>query len=263
MPRRVLSGCLVGAALIAAAAAAAYAGTYTDDERGFSFEVPDGWAPMPFEQLDAINARVESAYRGSRLLAGYVATTGDPAQAPYFVVQVTRTNLEGLDYDEVAQKLDIEPTRAAADRAQVSSANNIARMQMRRAALDRDNNRFVYQGSAGAPPVANLVRSSVGFLANDGVVTLHCYAKSRDAESVRPVFDAVVSSFRFQEGVGYAEVVQSVSLFGVVGRVVVIGAVLVLAIWFLKDRFSRMAGSGTNRRRRGPHRLFVERYRLR
>lgn len=262
MARGIISRSLAVIAVVTAAATA-WAGTHTDDDRGFSFDVPDDWVPMSDAQLDAMNARVESAYRGTQLVAGYVRGTRDATHAPYFVVQVTKTRLEGLDYDEVAERLNIEPTRDAADRAQVQSANTIARMQMRRAALDRDNNRFVFQGSAGAPPMANLIRSSVGFLANDGVVTLHCYAKARDAEGVRPVFDGVVGSFRFEEGFEYAQPTQGVSWFGFAGRVFVIGAVLVLVAWFLRDWIGRLSAPSVRGRRRAPHRLFTQRYRLR
>jgi hypothetical protein len=262
MARRVLAAWVVGFAVLAASASV-LAGTHTDEQRGFSFDIPDSWEPMSQERLDEMSARVESAYRGSRLVAGYVRASKDPAQAPYFVVQVTQTELAGLDYDEVAEKLDIDPTRDAADRAQTQSANLITRMQMRRAALDRDNNRFVFQGPAGAPPMANLVRSSVGFLANDGVITLHCYAKARDAESVRPVFDAVIASFRFDAGVAYAGPPRSIGFAGVLLRVLVIGGVLAVAAWFVKDRLARVAASGTRNRRRDPHRLFAQRYRLR
>lgn len=263
MARAVLIGCLLGLAVFATSWSTAFAGTHDDEQRGFSFDVPDGWEQISDERLDEMNARVESAYRGSRLVAGYVRSSREGAQAPYFVVQVTQTDLAGLDYDEVAEKLDIEPTRDAADRAHAQSANLITRMQMRRAALDRDNNRFVFQGPVGAPPMVNLVRSSVGFLAHDGVVTLHCYARARDAETVRPVFDAVIDSFRFHEGVEYAAPNRSVGFVGVAFRVIAIGGVLVLTIWFLKDRLEGAGSAGGRRRRRGPHRLFAERYRLR
>jgi hypothetical protein len=262
MARGVLTGCLAGLAVIAAAAAA-WAGTHIDEGRGFSFEVPADWEPMPADQLDAINARVESAYRGSRLVAGYVRAIKDRANAPYFVVQVTETDLAGLDYDEVAEKLDIDATRESADRAQVTSANTIARMRMRRAALDRDNNRFVFQGPAGAPPMANLVRSSVGFLANDGVVTLHCYAKAKDAESVRPVFDAVIASFQFEDGFEYHAGTASMTFFGVVWRVALIGGAIALLVWLVKEWLPGMTARSTRGRRRDPHRLFAQRYRLR
>lgn len=262
MARRVLAGLVVGLTLLAASAAA-LADTHTDEVRGFSFDVPDDWVPLSAEQLDAMNARVESAYRGSRLVAGYIRDIKDAPNAPYFVVQVTDAKLAGLDYDEVAEKLDIDPTRESADRAQVTSANNIARMQMRRAALDRDNNRFVFQGPVGAPPMVNLVRSSVGFLANDGVVTLHCYAKAKDAEAIRPVFDSVIASFRFDAGVGYAAPAGSVSFLGVLVRVAAIGAVIALSVWLVRLWAGRMTTPGTRGRRRGPHRLFTQRYRLR
>ena len=264
MARRIIAGLVVGLAALAATPVAS-AGTHTDEARGFSFDVPDDWVPISDAQLDAMNARVESAYRGSRLVAGYSRWSGDVAQGPYFVVQVTKTDLAGLDYDEVAEKLDIEPTREAADRAQLSSANTIARMQMRRAALDRDNNRFVFQGPAGAPPVGvgNLVRSSVGFLANDGVVTLHCYAKAKDAETVRPVFDGVIASFRFGEGVGYRASAESVSFLGVLVRVTAILGALALFVWLVKELVSRISTPGSRGRRRDPHRLFAQRYRLR
>jgi len=260
--RRVFAACVVGFAVFAASAAA-LAGTHTDEARGFSFDVPEDWEPMSAEQLDAMNARVESAYRGSRLVAGYVRPSKDAAHAPYFVVQITDTDLAGLDYDEVAEKLDIDPTRESADRAQVTSANTIARMQMRRAALDRDNNRFVFQGPAGAPPMVNLVRSSVGFLANDGVITLHCYAKAKDAETVRSEFDALIASFRFDAGVGYQAPAGSVSFLGVLLRVAAVGVTLALAIWLVKLWVGRMSGTSTRGRRRDPHRLFAQRYRLR
>jgi hypothetical protein len=262
MVGRVVAGCVVGLALLAASAAA-LAGTHDDEDRGFAFDVPDDWEPLSPEQLDDMNARVESAYRGSRLVAGYIRSMKDTPNAPYFVVQVTDTKLAGLDYDEVAEKLDIEPTRESADRARVTSANTIARMQMRRAALDRDNNRFVFQGPVGAPPMVNLVRSSIGFLANDGVVTLHCYAKAKDAEAIRPVFDAVIASFRFDAGVGYAATAKSVGFFGVLARVFAIGAMLALAVGLVRLWAGRMTTQGTRGRRRGPHRLFAQRYRLR
>jgi hypothetical protein len=203
---------------------------HRDAERGFSFEVPQGWKAIPQDSIDRMTAELAKRTGASvHYVGGYQLESRDDLAYPYVLVQSIEVG--GASVEDVARELgsaklqgEIQKTKEKMSDLVQGAATGVPRVDEKHHAVVITLDMTV----AGGVRVKGV---SFVFPGAKRAIQVHCYAESSEAAQYAPAFESIVGSFRFDPGNEYSPH----SIFSGVTRAALIGAI-VGAVAFLAKK---------------------------
>jgi hypothetical protein len=176
---------------------------YRDDTRHFSLKLPQGWARVPSQAVAAANNMVRGRGFGQvQYSTGFQRSGRPPLEYPYILVQFQSAPTEGMSYEDIeAQLAKAGPAMNNAVKEVKDKMSDIGKnISISRPTIDRATNRFVAESRMDVMGVGPIAGHSIGILGKEGILFLHCYAKSSDLDNQLPTFNAIADSFQYDKG---------------------------------------------------------------
>jgi hypothetical protein len=218
--------------------------TYRNEDYQFQIEVPAGWSPMTYPELQMATKLAQQAAGPSqsvKYVAGYRMRRD--ITAPYFLVQIMSGSPTGQTFEQI--EAELKKTLPDATRSvQAKLSDYISDLNVGQAKIDRDRARMVVRMSMGGTGGGSLECISFTNFGSKSVICLHCYASPKYRVAMQPQFAALADSFQWSPGFEFKEnssagldVTDSAASAGIIGGV--LGGLAGAVIWTIK----KMLGS--------------------
>lgn len=176
----------------------------SDEDSGWSFQLPDGWYPISPEGLQAGNDAIARAgvTTGLRYTHGFTTSPDGALRWPYFMVQVTPDDsLRGADYDDVQQMINAGFAQAPDAIKDMDEVAPGVQGQVAGAPIvDRLRGLATFDLSVQVPGGVPMRTFSWMFFGRDRLVQLNFYSAESDASLNAPRFESIASTFAFAPG---------------------------------------------------------------
>ena len=202
---------------------------WRDDVHRWSVTIPDGWIEHPAQERDAAECVVRFAPPSAEFgLDPFVVAGWAPAEF----------------HTESWEEFERVFTRELFERmASESFGGTRSKVESNHAVFDKHRGRMTvtFTNEFGGLRWKGVIVNCFG---RDGAAVLSFTAMEKDFESARPSFDALVESFRFDDGYGWEDAFPIASLdWGAVAwktaAILGVGALLAAAVWFVRTRESK------------------------
>lgn len=184
--------CLLGVVLIALGAAPAVAAEYYDPRNGFTLTLPPGWSQLSEQEIAESFEALKKHSPGIQLRAAFRAGAGD---FPYMLV--SELPIENASLDRLASSLGSTTAQVEVQRA--ARATDTQLQELGVPAVDED--RKMVRLRARTDQALTL---SAYFPGRISVVQLNVSFAPDTPDAGLAPFEAIVRSFRFEEGRGYS-----------------------------------------------------------
>jgi len=224
--------------------------TYSDAERHFSIELPNGWQVMSKSEVDQINGLV-----GGRFMSGGVRYDGGLRKKsarfggfPYVLIQSMPGPASGASFEEIEKSLSVD-LRAPIKDAQGRMGDLLHDLKIGQPVLDRKSKCVILQTQSSVQGVGAAKGLSMGHLGKNHVVFIHCYSKAEDFEACLQTFKNINDWFSFDRGYDFKPGTGSVGLFSWqgAGRGGMIGGAIGLMVGLASYFFRLISQTGTSK----------------
>lgn len=171
-----------------------------------TLEVPADWNEIPREVLEFYSLRAAET-SGGRMTETYQYgfRPDDPEMdfaLPQFLIQIRESGR--LGYRQFLRLPSVEEMRAAGERTLAERVGPMLRgLETGDAVFDRDSFALHLANTLDLSFEGETSVESVAFLTERGLFTIHFYAHASRTETMKPVFDHVVHSVRFDDELRY------------------------------------------------------------
>lgn len=199
-----LSWRVAPAVLCGLAAGVAYADQFTDPNDRFVIDLPAGWVQEPPENTKARDEAAAYAVpdRTWRYVGSFVPSGELTERSPYIIVQWTEVPLHKTSWKQLERELSAEKMDETMEEVSGRLESLVGSVEIGRPVLDRARNRTVMRMSMDTLE-GRREMMSIGYLGQDGIAQIHCYAAAGELDRYAPEFDAVLSGFRYRPGEAY------------------------------------------------------------
>jgi hypothetical protein len=162
----------------------------------FSISIPEGWAPIPPEELHRLAEGLRQAAPHAEPQVynyGFAATSGPTS--PRLLIQVKS---ERWDEDVFAEMDKLPRAKGLIQHGATAANPPLAELQPRIGELRWDQERRILWMRTSVESTATQALSAV-HLTNAGSVQIHCSASSSDYDRFAPVFVAAIESVQIDE----------------------------------------------------------------
>jgi hypothetical protein len=182
---------------------------YRDPVRHYSVKLIPGWEPMKKDALDKVNQLVKErlqqqlSFQSIRYEGGF-QLAGQPALSyPYILVQWQTLPSSNPSYEEIERGLGAVNKEQTMKQVEGAFSDAIKNLAVNEFVLDRAHNRVLSRLEGEGAGVGKLQGISAGFLGKEGIVSLHCYDKAASFPATLPNFQAMLDSFKYDEGFAF------------------------------------------------------------
>ena len=212
---------------------------WRDDPHRWSVTVPDGWTQRPPQPGDA-----------SMCVARFAPTNSEEGIDPVVVAGYVPAEFHSVSWAEFESGFTCDDLERIISRSCLVIGKTASQVECGRAVFDKHRGRM---SATYSMEFAGLRRKGVlvNFFGRDGGAMFMCIAMEKDFAAAQPSFDALVDSFRFDDGyrwedlfpfesIDWGSVGKSVALVVGIGAVgTVLGAVLVRIVRARQDKAAR------------------------
>src|SRR5262245_56560230 len=175
---------------------------------GWNVAIPPGWTEAEASFVESANAMVRERMPTAnvRYTGGFVREGAAAGAYPYILLQFTPMLMEGLTYEKFAQDIGAMDMKHVASQIKGSMADVLAAVTVNTPVMDREHNRLILRsvlGGVGGVGGEEVSGFSVSYLAQDGLVQLHAYAKKDSGEDPAVLLQPFLDSFRFDPGCAF------------------------------------------------------------
>jgi len=213
--------------------------TYRNEDYQFQIEVPAGWSPMTYPELQMATKLAQQAAGPSqsvKYVAGYRMRRD--ITTPYFLVQIMSGSPTGQTFEQI--EAELKKTLPDATRSvQAKLSDYISDLNVGQAKIDRDRARMVVRMSMGGTGGGSLECISFTNFGSKSVICLHCYASPKYRVAMQPQFAALADSFQWSPGFEFNEggstgsgVLDSAASAGILGGV--LGGLAGAILWTIR-----------------------------
>jgi len=212
MPRIIF---IVGVCLLTTVCFAQEQERYNNQERHFSFVLPQDWEVIPENQLPSEDRElIENTFRKSKPVAVCQEVGTKYFTTPYILVlfrsteEVPETEIEKVfrDQKDILMK-NLKKRIELLKKTEGGFPKSWQGAKQRGVKVDYDRDRHISFEIAKLhqKDVGSIAVVTVKLLGSHRMVTLHCFADGTASENFLNVVNDVVDSFRYEEGYGFGE----------------------------------------------------------
>jgi len=173
-----------------------------------TLEVPADWEEIPAEDLESFSLQLAEASGGR---VGEVYQHGFFPDSrivistlPLILVQIRESGR--LPYGQFLHLPPLEELQRTGSRHIIDRMGPVlSGLDLQKVEYDRRNHTLHLANKLVLKTEGKLSVSSVSFLTERGLFTLHCYAHAPQATAVAPIFDRIVDSVRFDDELRYKQ----------------------------------------------------------
>ncbi len=180
--------------------------TVTLYEGHATMEIPRGWNEITEESLEFYSLRSAEA-SGGRVAEIYQVgyRPGNPEMdfaLPQILIQIRESGR--LPYGQFLHPPSLDELQRAGSRHLADRAGPLLRgLELEDAAYDRDRHALHLANTLDLTIEGRVSVTTVSFLTERGLFTLHCYAHATQKTVMAPIFDRVIDSVRFDDELRY------------------------------------------------------------
>ncbi len=224
---------------------AAARGSISDQESGWTLELPEGWYLASAGAIDAINQEASKASIGANVRFTHALTTSPDGvlRYPYILVQLTSADLRQATYDDVARMLSPGAIQSGIRQGESSSTDKVQGTVGVVPLLDQERGVATFRMDLQVAGVGDVKGYIWMFLGADRVIQLNCYSPAATAAGDLQRFEEIASTFRFAPGKAFKPAAVSPITVHNLGRIAGMSLLGVIAALIVARFIKRRTGA--------------------
>jgi len=186
---------------------------YKNEEKGYSFQLPDNWIEIPKSTIDKYTEEVFKNINVKKIefKGGFQLKENNYFEYPYILIQ--EYSIETKSYQEIEKVFLSEKFEKGMKKAQESISSEIKDSKLDKPIIDKNNNR-VYMGIEIEGKDGKKVKGiAVLFIGQKNIIQMNLYSNESEFNNWYPVFESIINSFEFKDGFKYDEAKTNKSSF--------------------------------------------------